>query len=273
VSDPSIIQPPIFTMDRPSTSRTSARDFATRRPLSFAIALTAAIVALETALAYLLGEAGMQDRPVAAGLIANGVLAAAAIASISLVSGWRDAGFREPTSWLSVLHCWPLLAYSLLVMLGAPEQAAPSLDLLALACLVGFQKEAFSRGLTLWALEPFGPRSGAILCAALYGAMHLGAVLYGADLFATALASLIMLFVGFAYAAIRLRIGTIWPLVALQALFYVGSFSHFTRTPDALPPADVLIASVAIAFALALYGWFVLPRARRESASVAVSPD
>ena len=248
-------------MEKPQTSHAVLGRAIARHPIWFAVALTAAIVIVETAIAWAADLAAPGLPMVQSGLIANSVLALIAGVLVSYASGWRAAGFRAPISPASLLHCWAIAAYSLIVLAGAPsKEEGVSFSVLALAMIVGFQKEAFSRGLALWMLEPLGRWRAVSLCGLLYGAMHLGALFVGAPLQPTLVGATMMALIGFAYAAVRLRTATIWPLVALQALFYVGAFSQYTSAPSALPPWNVLIMSLLISVSVAGYGvvtlWF-----------------
>ncbi|MGH7863476.1 MAG: hypothetical protein ACREQB_00690, partial [Candidatus Binataceae bacterium] len=104
----------------------------------------------------------------------------------------------------------------------------------------------------------------------LYGVMHLGALLVGAPLRATVVGAIMMTFIGFAYAAARLRTSTIWPLIALQSLFYAGAFSQYTSGPNALPAWNVLLMSLLISVSVAGYGVVTLWFWRDSSSAAAI---
>ncbi|MGH7864455.1 MAG: hypothetical protein ACREQB_05670, partial [Candidatus Binataceae bacterium] len=157
-------------VEKPQTSRSGINRALARHPIRCAIALTAAIAIFESALGWTLELISPDLSLVRSGLIANSVLALIAAVLIATVSGWRDAGFRAPISPASLLHCWAIAGYSLIVLVGAPsKEEGISFSVLALATVVGFQKEAFSRGLSLWMLEPLGRWRAVLLCGLLYG--------------------------------------------------------------------------------------------------------
>ena len=84
--------------------------------------------------------------------------------------------------------------------------------------LTGFMEEALWRGLVLRVLRPTGPLPAVLFGSLLFGASHLANVLFRDNVTLVAAQAVGAFCFGVGYAAIALRIGTIWPLMVLHAL-------------------------------------------------------
>lgn len=204
-------------------------------------------------------------------LVAEAVLAVIAIAVMSRMHWWRDVGFRRLATlrdlrffWIPLFPVLPVLPAAA-IALGA-QGAAGELERLgrwlAIAALVGFVEEVAFRGLILRDLASVGVRRAAIISAVLFGLMHGVNPLFGAGLGATVLQVVYATAMGFAFAAVALRTGTIWPLVFIHALIdLVGFVAADGTTATGLAGADVLVAAVYITMFTA-YGVLVLRTVR-----------
>lgn len=200
-------------------------------------------------------------------LAADAVLAVMAIAVMTRMRWWWDVGFRRFTTlrdlrffWIPLFPVLPALPAAVVALSaqGAAGEFAQLGRWLAIAVLVGFVEEVAFRGLILRALAPGGVRRAAVVSSVLFGLMHAVNPLFGADLGATLLQMGYATAMGFAFAAVALRTGTIWPLVVIHALVDVVGFVAADGTiATALAGADVLVAAV-YATMFTVYGLLVL---------------
>jgi hypothetical protein len=93
--------------------------------------------------------------------------------------------------------------------------------------------------------------------------MHLGGLLVGAAVAPTLLLSLSYLFLAFAFAAVRLRTGVLWPLVGCYALLLTtGAAAQDTAAPNLVASVESILPAVIASLLLAAYGLFALPDSR-----------
>ena len=135
-----------------------------------------------------------------------------------------------------------------------------------LACLIGFVEEVFFRGLILRALAPGGLWKAAVASAVIFGMMHLLNLLFGADLVATLMQTVYATAMGFGFAAVTLRTGALWPLVAIHAAIDLAGFvtSQGTVT-GSVTSADIAISCLYIVM-FGGYGVLMMRAVTRESA-------
>ena len=144
---------------------------------------------------------------------------------------WRQAGFTWPGQWRELHLLW-LPAVLVAVPLAGGVKA---LDAGALAILVtgyaltGLTEEGYLRGVMLVVLDRLTPRRAAFISAALFGAAHLGNVLFRGHPGLVAAQAIGASCFGVGYAALRLRTGTLWPLVVLHML--TDLFAAVARIP------------------------------------------
>jgi membrane protease YdiL (CAAX protease family) len=166
--------------------------------------------------------------PELAALLANGLLAAAALATLIFFKGWRAAGLYPPPpprGRTLALFAVPALPVALPLFLGQVRfpGVLPLLPLVATAVLAAFVEEVFFRGMMLraltssWRLWPAALVSA--LCSAvaqaLFAAPGASALLSPTPL-VLALASAFAF--GLMYAALSARAQTILPLIAAHSL-------------------------------------------------------
>jgi CAAX protease family protein len=152
----------------------------------------------------------------------------------------------------------PLLLIALTYALPGIEGSTAALVGSAVSlALVGVNEELYSRGLSLQVARPLGALPAATLVAVLFGAGHLqNYLLFGKPLDDTLFQILAAGLYGFCLAGVRLRIGTVWPLVFVHGLddwLQVNS-------PGAAPDWWQL---TVLAFHLG-YGFVLLLRTRRD---------
>ena len=200
-------------------------------------------------------------------LAAEFVLAIVAVVIVTRTHAWRHIGFHRLRTMRDLRFFWIPL-FPVFMALPATVTWAAGLDpsrmlehlvfWLVLATLVGFVEEVFFRGLILRALAPRGIWLAAVASSFLFGLMHLVNLLFGADLDATLLKVGYATAMGFAFAAVALRTGVIWPLVLIHALVDVFAFAAADATTATdVTEGDVLVSAVYVAM-FTVYGIQVL---------------
>ena len=125
--------------------------------------------------------------------------------------------------------------------------------------LIALNEELFFRGVLLELLRPTGWRRAITTTAVLFGAAHALNLLAGASLPFTILQVAATTAGGVTLAAIRIRSGSLWPLIAVHALLDTIALS--TLTGDALASpwlVPVVVAWGLVNLALWPIGWRLL---------------
>jgi len=149
-------------------------------------------------------------------LIAFALLGVIVAALVTASGWWRETGFRAPYEWRSLWLFWlPFVPFLVNLLAGGVNVADPALLLrfVVLALLTGFVEETLFRGLILRVLLPTGIFRAALISASLFGGLHLLNVLSASSLAYALLQVSYATAIGFAYAALAVRTGTIWPLI------------------------------------------------------------
>ena len=125
--------------------------------------------------------------------------------------------------------------------------------------LIAFNEEAFFRGLMLESLRPLGWRRAIIGSAVLFGAGHAVNLVAGANLPFTVMQIAATTAGGITLAAIRIRSGSLWPVIALHigldAMALVSLTAGGVDSPFLIP---ILMAWLALNLTLWTYGWRLL---------------
>jgi membrane protease YdiL (CAAX protease family) len=176
---------------------------------------------------------------------------------VSVLRWWGKLGLHGPQTWRN-LH---LLALPAALVLIVPFlhgfRALPLSTTLYLAAgyaLTGFYEELWARGVLLRVLRPSGQARAVVASAVLFGAMHLGNLLYRDP--AIVAAQIVGAFCfGLAFAALRFRTNALWTLMVLHALHdFTLRYSNFP-----LIPLNVIQDIVLLGFA-----WVLLRGMRRS---------
>jgi membrane protease YdiL (CAAX protease family) len=226
-----------------------------RRTLATAITLYAAFMALHVVLAW---DAGGVVRTVAPGIgrwlgpAGWAVYALAAAVAVSLVGLSATGLTRVPArgSWPLVLA--PIAAGLPFLLLGVhiePGDIAPLL--LVGVPLVALNEELFFRGILLPLLRPLGWRRAIIWSSVAFGASHLANLVSGAYPPFVAMQVAATTAGGVALAAIRIRSGSLWPVLVTHVVLDVVAVSCLTgpgtTSPILLPVLfGWLIANLAL---------------------------
>ncbi|MEN9937815.1 MAG: hypothetical protein RLZZ387_4394 [Chloroflexota bacterium] len=194
--------------------------------------------------------------------IANSTLSVLVIGALSALGWWRAVGFTRPAHPRDLFFFLPLLL-PVLINLGVGLKVPGLLlftQLLALAFLIGFAEEAIFRGLMLNALKARGLWQAAMITSLLFGLSHSLNLLSGKSGANILIQVSYALAVGFAFAAVALKKGVIWPLVVAHALIDFTSFIG----KDTVPAFWNAIAGVVLTFMFMSYGLYLMRQQRDE---------
>jgi uncharacterized protein len=188
--------------------------------------------------------------------IANLVLTIIAATLLSVMGWWRVVGFRPPDQPADMLYfVVPFLPAVVSLVAGVElKNVLIVTQLLIITLMVGFAEEAIFRGLMLNALKSRGAWTAAIVTSLLFALSHSLNVLSGKNLADVVTQILYALAIGFAFAALVLKKGIIWPLVLAHFLI---DFTAMIGRTDFSPVLNSVLG-VAITFILGSYGLFVM---------------
>jgi membrane protease YdiL (CAAX protease family) len=190
--------------------------------------------------------------------LANLALTVIVAILLTAMRWWKPVGYRRADRksdlWYYLVPFLPMLINLI------PGVQAGSLAFLiqafAIALMVGFVEESVFRGLMLHAIQPRGLWKAAIITSLLFGVTHALNVLTGRSLGQGAAQVLYTVAIGFAFAALVLRKGIIWPLVLAHFLI---DFTNYIQTPGFVYPAGWetgIVLGLTVVFAG--YGLFVM---------------
>lgn len=238
-----------------------------RRPLAFSVvAVLIPLVAMKLLDA---GMAALGVTDLTGRLVIEALFAGYVAVLLTRLHWWPVAGFRRPEIPRRLVATLPLFLLPLIVLAGSGITAAPGdrvLGFVLFTVMVGFAEEGLLRGVVLRALLPAGPRRAVLISAVIFALGHLGNILTGASVNMTAVQILEDAFLGIAFAGACLYAGTIWPVVVLHTLL---DLFDVAGRGFAFPPSQPVTAPVLVPIVLtglcALYGWWLLRRATRDS--------
>lgn len=188
---------------------------------------------------------------------------------IGLLGWWKQIGFVAVKKG-GMKFLLPILAISLLILTGtwldegsqkwllgfdSPMQL---LSLIAVILMLGFVEEGVFRGALFYGLSTkFTPLFTVILTALLFGVFHFVNLFQGAPFDQTLYQVIHAGAMGFLYAALRLRLGAIWPLMILHGFWDFALFVLQETTKH--QETGILSTSVGLSVGLPalLYGIFV----------------
>lgn len=201
--------------------------------------------------------------------------AAVALGLAALLLRWKGLGFRRPRPgtwrllWLPGLYL--LLTATLIAVSGPPPPGLVAI-ILANMLLVGFSEELMFRGflysglrdrLSLW--------PAALITSVLFGAVHVLNVAVTGHLRLALLQSVAAAMLGLLLLGLRLRMGSIWPVILLHAVWNFGLLvlgRNATPPPPGEPlPIAAQLAPILFLLPLGLYGLHLLRDAAREEAA------
>ena len=205
-----------------SSTRKRLSGLALRRPVLFGIVLTvvwsATMRLLAAGLSRFFSPEWFPD--VLGSTLVNLGALLVLLAVVATFGWWRQAGLALPRpgrSWWTLL---PLIFFASSFaaggLHGSPVQLLSSA---VLFLVVGFNEELLYRGVIQHATNTLGAERSVVWVAVLYGLQHTApGIFFGLPPYEIRGLILSSTAFGAAYAAVRLRIGTIWPLAFSHAL-------------------------------------------------------
>lgn len=251
---------------------TVKRAFPLRRPVGFSLFVTGAILAIALAIGTVAHFAAPDLPWMWLGMGVNVGLAVLSVVLLTVLGWWRRIGFTPPREWRNTSLLLPLIAVVIVAAIADGNWSiglGTALVALALTLVIGFAEETLFRGVILEALRARSVVAAVVGSSLLFAATHaLNAI--GADPIKVTVQIATALGVGVAFAAVRIRTGTIVPLILVHAAI---NFVGFTSTngygvATAVDPAQVPV-DLAIAAAFGLYGIAILVRQPRRPVTVA----
>ncbi len=168
---------------------------------------------------------------------------------------WRRTDFAPPR-WRNLWVVLPFLLYLAGGYRGVVTSPLQTVGYGLSALLIGFQEEAWLRGIFL---ETFRPRYGAygavLLSSLAFGLLHLANLVSGGAVADVILQVLMTLLFGLIFAGIRLRTGSMWVPVILHTLVDFFSFvgtSAGTGMEPMSPTVMIIMAVLILAYGVAL---------------------
>lgn len=208
------------------------------------------------------------------GLAWNIVAAAIFIYVVNRWQGWGDTGLVRPhwassirLAWLPLLYIAIGMGFS--IILGLPPVTV--MFWLALNTLfVGFSEELMFRGVILQTARQHTCVWPAILITSLaFGGIHSLNVFGTGDLRGALVQSAAAFLSGLIFIALRLRTGSLWPSIALHALWDFATFtmsaSHSVQAGSnaGTPPSQQVYLPLLLVLPNALYALWLLRHAGR----------
>jgi membrane protease YdiL (CAAX protease family) len=195
------------------------------------------------------------DRTIAA-IAVTALLAVGTMLAVAIPGWWNDVGLTGGWRNLHLLIVPALIVFApLLAGTGPLEWNGFWLLVLGYA-LTGFAEETMFRGLHLRLLARYPVVSAALISSLLFGLVHLNNIVIRGNPAIIAAQAIGAFTFGIGYAALRMRINTIWPLIGLHMLHDL--ILHIGTLP--LIPVDVAQDVV-----LVCYGAWLLWRMRGRS--------
>jgi membrane protease YdiL (CAAX protease family) len=236
------------------------------RPRSVAVLLAVAWAVVTVAGALVLQALAPSWSGTARALAVSIVLAVGVAVLLTCLRWWGPAGFNRPRHWHALrLLALPAVLVVVPVVTGF-KAVAPGLLAMILVgeALIGFMEEAYFRGIILRILRSTGALPAVLLSSALFGAVHLGNVFFR-DSTALVVAQAVGAFCfGVGYAALRLRTGTLWPLIVLHVL------SNVFAAVGALPTIPILVGQDVV---LLVYGLLLVRGLRSTQLEPEPAPE
>jgi membrane protease YdiL (CAAX protease family) len=182
---------------------------------------------------------------------------------------WRRVGFTPLREWRAPHLVIPLLLILALPIAGLSGRGVMATTALVLVLQVGFMlidifmEEVTYRGVILEALAGFSSGSRVMLSAILFGLSHVDNLfLPGADEFGVTYQIFEAALVGILFAAVRLRMNTIWPVMAVHATYDLMLILAFGHAFPVAPTVPGFVVDTVVNLGLAGVG-FALLRAPR----------
>ena len=190
-------------------------------PVVLATAVVPALLVLRLLLDRYVDLRGLGPGLLGRNLVAEFALMVATVVIVAWARWWRPTGLVGPWKqpwWTALAAVWLLLTL-LLGLPVLPRQGilAPLPQVLVLAAMVGFCEETLTRGVMLYGLSKYGPLIGGLVSAAIFGGLHSLNYFQGVPVSYLVDQVITAALVGLMFAGLRLRMLTLWPMIAAHA--------------------------------------------------------
>lgn len=184
---------------------------------------------------------------------------------------WRRVGFTPIHDWKAPHLVVPLLLILALPIAGLSARGVLKATALVLALQIGFllidifMEEVTYRGVILEALIRFDAGRRVAISAVLFGLSHLDNLfLPGADPLGVAYQVFEAILVGILFGAVRLRMNTIWIVMAVHAAYDFMLVLAFGHAFPVAPTVPGFVVATTVNLALASVGLMLLrpPKSR-----------
>lgn len=243
-------------------NRTSARDSIHRHPFAFSVLLIAAVVGFEALALVTIDLLPVQVPVITVGIMTGAVLSLCGVFLIEWLGLWSQLGLvGRPARWPTLLWFLPFVIYGLLPLTqGFDFSARDAVAAVAFGVLIAVWKLG-ALALVLYAWLPHGAGRAAMLTACFWASMHMGGIVTGGFLAPTLVLSLSYLFLAFAFVAVRVRSGLLWPLVPAYALLLASAVAvQGAETSNLAASVPDMMPALTVSLLLAGYGLVVWPR-------------
>lgn len=247
----------------------------TRLPFSLIVYIIWATITIYGGICLSGGQKQSLTEGLSRGPLWNVVAAFLFLVAVILFAGWRDLKFVAPKPMSSLRIMW-LPALYIVAFLGlAAAIGLPPIGLMLMILVstlfVGLSEETMFRGILFQALRTrVNLWPAMIWTSVLFGSVHiLNAVTTGELLYAM-LQAFTATLSGFAFMAILVRTGSIWPAIIYHALWDFGTFSISAgqQSGSDIPTGDVggwaFLLPVALVLPNFLYGVYLLRNVRND---------
>ena len=243
-------------------NRTSARDSIHRHPCGFSVLLIATVVGFEGLAQATIDLLPVQVPVITVGIMTGAVISLCGVFLIKRLGLWYQLGLvGRPARWATLLWFLPFVIYGLLPLTqGFDFNARDAVAAVAFGILIAVWK-LVALALILYAWLPHGAGRAATLTACFWASMHMGGILTGGFIAPTLVLSLSYLFLAFAFVAVRVRTGLLWPLVPAYALLLASAVAvQGADTSNLAASVSDMMPALIVSLLLGGYGLVVWPR-------------
>lgn len=233
-----------------------------RHPAPFVLGCFAVFEAIHIAIAW--NDAGLV-RSVVPGLpdawlgpVIWGFYTVLALGLVAALGWWDRIGLTRLGRRAAIaIFAYPTLTGAVFLLLGIHIERSQIVPIVLVgAPLIALNEEIFFRGIVLEGLRPQGWRNAIIGSALLFGFAHAVNIVAGAHAAFTVMQIAATTAGGVTLAALRIRSGSLWPVVALHVALDVMALTTLTAGgvdhPMLIP---ILMVWLALNLTLWAYGW------------------
>lgn len=247
-----------------------------RLPLSLAVYIIWAAITILGGMLLSGGQKQSLIEGLSKGPLWNVIAAFLFLVIVIVVAGWRDLKFGAPDPMSSLRIMWFPALYIIAFLSMAGLLGLPPLNLMLLILLstafVGLSEETMFRGILFQALRTRVKLWPAMIgTSILFGSVHILNALTTGEVLHALLQAFTATLSGFAFIAILVRTGSIWPAIIYHALWDFGTFAITASSGAAGTASPVAVSgwSFLLPFALVvpnfLYGIYLLRNVRNST--------